>query len=80
MDYLMYTIFLSFLWLFSTCGFHISLKSFSKDCLIFVIVDKKFPKFSTKRVQIPFCPKNSLKISTDFYFVFDKIIALKPLT
>lgn len=36
----------------------------------FVIVHKNFSGFSTKRVQIPFCPKNPLKISTVFYSDF----------
>ena len=36
----------------------------------FGIVHKNFSEFSTKRVRIPFCPKNLLKISTDSYSAF----------
>lgn len=41
-----------------------------KAYLFFGIVHKNFSEFSTKRVQIPFCPKNPLKISTVSYFAF----------
>ena len=41
-----------------------------KAYLFFGIVHKNFSEFSTKRVQIPFCPKNPLKISTVSYSAF----------